>query len=201
MPLPSHLVKKTTYGAAKRYAKEVFDHDLVLTPEDVDHFVTTDQGKRSTNVNFDLFQTSSRVGDFVRYGDHGRWALLGAEILVGCNCDLLRYKERVVRDPATGEKERRPLTWGEIQADVDWMEGTSLDEDEQQVLDAWFALTPYRVWVLVEDVIEWATDSLRENAFQMALGNGGGTDVFEAVKNRFEHVVSEWEKAWLKAGS
>ncbi len=189
MPALDETVKNL-HDTAVRYAQEVFQHDLALTSEDVAHFTKTHQG--STNLNWDLYQASAEVSDFVRLRDRERWANLGAEILWGGDANFTQYNSVEVTDPVTKKKVERPLTWQEIQEHPGWYADPA--PEDQKILDAWYALTPYRLWTLVEETIEWATDVLRENAYSMAAGGGHITSVAQAMVGQFEKVVKEWRE-------
>ncbi len=194
MTLPHETVKKITHDSASRYCRDVFGHELTLTQEDINRCVASHAN--STNLLWEVYQASQHVADFIKLGDYLRWAHLGAELVScfmpeGIRLDFTSRVDYEVTDEKTGRK-----TYGTdtVEQTIEWAELDEAFEEARQLVLAWYAQTPYRIWILVEGVIEKAIDELREGAYPMADGRQMDVSISQTMETGYQEAVEKWVK-------
>lgn len=158
--------------------------DSTLTDEDITYLrrkhtivFAFDDGDRERQYQRAIREADIATQRFL--GDHPNWAALGLDVLL---CNYYGYSDKNWK------------TIEDLRAAFDT--DTGHDEEDRALGRAWLSLTPYRVWYIYNQALEWGLDTLRDIAFDIAREKDDGAAAGRALQDEFNRLVRAWEKEY-----
>lgn len=174
---------------------------------EVTRYMYSDSDRMGFKAIVGMKDVAEKVAEFVslQHGNMAHWLADGLQVLIeydahlrlsgswrggsDCGMTVQGLRDRIAE---AQEEEREEVAEG-------WDGSVFWDDEYKAQAEAWISQTPYQVWKAVDDVEQWAMDEFRGSLFDMARDDNDGKSLARYVRERWEHHVKEWGKAWDKA--
>jgi len=136
-----------------------------------------------------VWRVASKVKDLVHraQGNLAHWAFDGIRVVADYEPQKCLDKTHALVMAAVRESIER-----EIAEDMDEGDDAWWTEEKIASVRAWLDQTPYELWQKVDEVEEYARESLDEYLLPMARAEDKGECVARDVRERWEQIVTEW---------